>query len=158
MRFELAPLAQMIGWDLLALGLPAAGQPFDTGRFEQQIELPGIWIDRGIVDVDTAFGRRLLDSPLGWDGRTAVGTLWCAAGTGWPATTVEALLSSAREVLEAAPGGDPGGASSPDPRIVVVRALAGRIEPLWETLRSIRARWRTMLWDIAPDSPRIWAT
>ena len=27
MRFEVAPGAEMIGWDLLALGLPASGQP-----------------------------------------------------------------------------------------------------------------------------------
>ncbi|MEO7850759.1 MAG: urease accessory protein UreD, partial [Rubrivivax sp.] len=29
MRFELAPGAEMIGWDVLALGLPASGQGFD---------------------------------------------------------------------------------------------------------------------------------
>ena len=30
MRFDLAPDAQMIGWDILALGLPAANEPFDA--------------------------------------------------------------------------------------------------------------------------------
>ncbi len=33
LRFELAPGAEMIGWDLLALGLPAAGQAFERGQF-----------------------------------------------------------------------------------------------------------------------------
>jgi urease accessory protein len=43
LRFALAPGAQMIGWDLLALGLPAAGEPFDAGSFLQQLSLPGVW-------------------------------------------------------------------------------------------------------------------
>ncbi len=41
MRFELAPGAEVIGWDLLALGLPASEQAFARGRFTQCIELPG---------------------------------------------------------------------------------------------------------------------
>ena len=40
MRFELAAGAEMIGWDLLALGLPASNEPFERGRCTQQIELP----------------------------------------------------------------------------------------------------------------------
>ena len=33
--------AEMIGWDVTALGLPASEQPFVAGRFTQSIELPG---------------------------------------------------------------------------------------------------------------------
>ena len=40
-RFELAPGAEMIGWDVTALGLPASGQPFVAGRFTQSIEITG---------------------------------------------------------------------------------------------------------------------
>jgi PAS domain S-box-containing protein len=40
-QFLLANDAEMIGWDVLALGLPAAGEAFSTGRFEQHLELPG---------------------------------------------------------------------------------------------------------------------
>src|SRR6516225_41974 len=46
-RFELAPGAEMLGWDMLALGLPASGQGFTRGSFLQQIELPGRWLERG---------------------------------------------------------------------------------------------------------------
>jgi urease accessory protein len=49
-RFDLAAGASMIGWDLLALGLPAAGEAFDHGRFEQHIEWPGRWLERGHLD------------------------------------------------------------------------------------------------------------
>jgi len=65
MRFELVANAEMIGWDVLALGLPASGQAFELGRFTQSIELPATWLERGVVD---ASDRRLLDSPLGWAG------------------------------------------------------------------------------------------
>jgi urease accessory protein len=59
MRFALATGAQMIGWEVLALGLPASGQRFESGRFEQHLELPGRWLDRGIVEPQTAAGQRL---------------------------------------------------------------------------------------------------
>jgi urease accessory protein len=54
MRFDLAPRAEMFGWDVLALGLPAAGEPFDDpahphGRYTQEIDLPGVWLERGTV-------------------------------------------------------------------------------------------------------------
>lgn len=158
MRFELAPGGQMIGWDLLALGLPAAGEAFTAGRFEQHLELPGTWLERGIVDPGEALGRLLLDSPLGWDGRTALCTMWCAAGEDWPAPLLETLLEAARSRLAA--GAQPGrsGATSPTPRVVVVRALADRIEPLWATMQSIREDWRGLLWGSPAISPRVWRT
>ncbi len=71
MRFELAPGAQMLGWDQLALGLPASGTAFARGRFEQRIELPGRWLERGILDA-TAGTPTVLDSPLGWAGSALV--------------------------------------------------------------------------------------
>ena len=77
LRFELAPGAEMIGWDILALGLPASRQAFAAGSMRQQIEIPGIWLDRALID---AGDRRLLDSPLGWHGRPVLGTLWFAWG------------------------------------------------------------------------------
>ncbi|MDB5817916.1 MAG: urease accessory protein [Rhizobacter sp.] len=56
LRFELAPGASMLGWDVLALGLPASDEPFECGtspsRFEQQIELPTVWLERGIIRLE----------------------------------------------------------------------------------------------------------
>ncbi|MDB6002618.1 MAG: Urease accessory protein UreD [Rhizobacter sp.] len=56
MRFELAPGASMIGWDLLALGLPASGEAFEDARwpsrFVQQIELPRVWLERGVMEFE----------------------------------------------------------------------------------------------------------
>ena len=76
-QFELAGDAQMIGWDLLALGLPAAGEAFTAGRYSQHLELPGVWLERGVIDSADA---RLLHSPLGLAGRSTLLTLWFAAG------------------------------------------------------------------------------
>lgn len=158
MRFELAAGAQMIGWDILALGLPASGERFTQGRFEQDLALPGAWLERGIVDPRDRLGELLLRSPLGWDGQSALFTLWCAGGSDWPAQLAEALLAAARERLQAAP--DPGrcGATTPHPRVVVVRALADRVEALWPTLQAVRDDWRHLLWASEPASPRVWRT
>ena len=82
LRFELAAGAEMIGWDLLALGLPAAGLAFERGSFLQDLELPGAWLERGRID---AADTRLLDSPLGWAGRRVLATMWFAAGQALPA-------------------------------------------------------------------------
>lgn len=158
MRFELAEGAQMIGWDLLALGLPAAGEPFSQGRFEQHLELPGAWLERGIVDPGDSLGKLLLGSPLGWDGQSALFTLWCAGGSEWPAPLAETLLAAARERLRTGPAGKRSGATAPHPKVVVVRALADRVEALWPTLQAIRDDWRRLLWASEPAAPRIWQT
>ena len=67
----------MIGWDVLALGLPASGEAFAAGRFTQHVELPGVWIERGVIRADDA---RLLHSPLGLDGRSTVLTIVVRVG------------------------------------------------------------------------------
>ena len=98
MRFDLAPGAEMIGWDVLALGLPASAQPFERGSFRQCIELPGRWLDRGLID---ARDTRLLDSPLGWAGHRVMGVLWFAAGAPLADARRDALLGAARAAADA---------------------------------------------------------
>jgi urease accessory protein len=158
MRFALAPGAQMIGWEVLALGLPAAGQPFETGRFEQHLELPDRWLDRGVVEPQTPAGRRLMSSPLGWDGKTALATLWCACADDWTPAVRDGLLDTAREELDATGASGQGAATSPDASVIVVRLLADRVEPIWHTIRAIRASWRGLIWNLPEAAPRIWQT
>jgi urease accessory protein len=149
----LAPGAELMGWDVLALGLPAGGEHFDAGDFQQHLELPGVWLERGRVRGDDAL---LLDSPLGWAGHRALATLWCVARNPWPAARREALLEAARARIDAQD--TPAGATSPQPQVVVLRALAGRTEPLLALLQAVRADWRGLLWGLPPLPPRIWRT
>jgi urease accessory protein len=163
MRFELAPTAEMMGWDVLALGLPAAAEAFDSaehaqGEFTQQIELPGIWLERGCVK---ASDRLLLDSPLGWAGLRVSGTLWLATGAPMSRDRREALLNEARRLIDdvdPALGAVHAGATSVHEQTVVVRVLAERVEPLMNLLTAIRGAWRTVAWQLDACPPRIWRT
>jgi urease accessory protein len=155
-EFALAPAAEMIGWDVLALGLPAAGEAFASGRFTQHVELPGVWLERGVIHgTDT----RLLQSPLGLAGRSTLLTLWFAAGQVMAAASVEALLDAARECVQAH---DPdlvtAGVTALQQRVVVLRGLAHRVEPAMALAQAVRAAWRSVAWQLQASAPRVWRT
>jgi urease accessory protein len=155
LRFELAAGAEMIGWDILALGLPASGEAFDSGRFTQRIELPGVWLERGVVD---GGDTRLLDSPLGWAGQRVMATLWLAGGSALTTARREALLDAARECSAGNPLQRSAGSTSPHPELVLLRVLAPRVEPAMDLLVAVWRRWRTLAWGLEPCAPRIWRT
>ena len=152
-QLQLAPGAEAMGWDVHALGLPAAGRPFDSGRFHQHLELSGVWLERGTVD---AADRVLLDSPLGLAGHRVLATMWWAEGDALAPARRQALLDSAREVLAAGPLHRTAGATAPQPRVVVVRLLTHGVEPVLHCLMAVRAAWRRQAWALAPNPPRIW--
>ncbi len=154
-RFDLAAGASMIGWDLLALGLPAAGEAFDQGSFEQHLEWPGRWLERGRLD---ARDQRLLASPLGLAGHGVLGTLWFASAAPIAPAQREALLEAAREPQDGAPFDGPSGATSPTPHLVALRVLAQRVEPAFTWFGAVRARWRRIAWQMDPVPPRVWRT
>jgi len=155
MRFELAPGAEMIGWDLTALGLPASGQPFVAGTFTQQIEMPGQWLERGVV---RAADTRLLASPLGWAGRTVLATLWAGAGSPFAPDRRDALLDAARAAAASHAPALAAGATAPQPGVVVLRVLADRVEPAMKLLVAVWSAWRPLLWSLAACPPRVWRT
>jgi urease accessory protein len=155
MRFELAPGAEMIGWDVLALGLPTADQPFERGSYTQSIEMPGCWLERGRIAADDT---RLLDSPLGWAGQRVLATLWFAAGSALPSERREALLDAARASVEDHALRERCGATAPNDRVVVLRALAPRVEPAMQLLTVVWARWREAAWNLPACTPRVWRT
>ena len=154
-RFALAPGAEMIGWDVTALGLPASDRPFVAGRFTQSIELPGRWLDRGTVRGDEP---ALLDSPLGWAGQRTLATLWFAAGAAIDAARRERLIDAARAACDAHPLARQAGTTAVDPAVVVVRVLATRVEPAMELLGTIWRAWRPLAWELAASPPRVWRT
>lgn len=155
LHFDLAPSAEMIGWDALALGLPAADQPFERGRYRQHIEIPGRWLERGTVAAEDAV---LLDSPLGLAGHRVMGTLWFAAGEPIPPSRRDALLDAARGACSEHDLARSAGATAPNDAVLLLRALAPRVEPLMALFKTVRNRWRREAWQLQPVLPRIWTT
>jgi urease accessory protein len=145
----------MIGWDVLALGLPAAGEAFDAGVFTQHLEWPGRWLERGrIVAADT----RLLDGPLGWAGQCVLATAWFATGAPLATSRREQLLEAARECVLASPLAARAGATCLHDNVVVLRVLADRVEQAVTLLAGVRAAWRQAVWSLAAEPPRVWRT
>jgi urease accessory protein len=155
MRFALAPGAEMIGWDVTALGLPESDRPFEAGRFTQSIELPGRWLERGVIRADDT---RLLDSPLGWAGQRVLATMWFAAGAAIERRRCEALLEAARAVAQAHALRATAAATAPQDAVIVVRVLAGRVEPAMDLLRRVWQAWRPLAWGLTAIAPRVWST
>ena len=152
---QLAPGAEMLAWDVLALGLPSASQPFEAGSFTQHLELRGSWLERGRLDAQDV---GLLHSPLGLAGHTTCATLWWAAGEPLSAARRARMLDLAREVVAAHPLSACAGVTAPQPEVVVLRVLARRVEPVMSLLNQVRAVWRKEAWGLEAMPPRIWQT
>jgi urease accessory protein len=158
-QLQLDPDAEAIGWDLLALGLPAAGEPFTRGRWQHRIELPEVWLERGVID---AQDRRLMQSPLGLAGRTVLGTLWMAFGHALSDERRDRLLEAARSVGSAAPDrlhddrALSWGVTACQDQVLVLRLLGQRVEPAMRLFRRVRAAWRREAWGLEEQPPRIW--
>ena len=151
LTLDLAEGAECLGWELLALGLPAAGEAFDRGSFLQHLELPGAWLDRGRL---RAADTLLLDGPLGLAGHRVLGTLWLAAGRPWDEARRDALLDGARALL----GDALAGATAVHGQVLVLRLLADRVEPAMRLLQAVRGAWRRTAWGLDAQPPRVWRT
>ncbi|MES2184472.1 MAG: urease accessory protein UreD [Pseudomonadota bacterium] len=152
--FDLAPGASLLGWDVTAFGLPHAGLPFLRGSFRQHLEMPGIWLERGRFAADDTL---LFDSPLGLAGHRCLASAFLATGSAMPREARERALDAARAVIDTHELRDTAGATSPDGRIVVVRALAPVVEPAMQLMKQVRAAWREACWGLPATLPRIWA-
>jgi urease accessory protein len=153
LRMTLAPGAELLGWDIAALGLPQAQRPFVHGTVLQHLELQGHWLERGHIRADD---RALMDGPLGLAGHRCLASLFVTAGADIARERRERLLEAAREVIAASPLAGTTGATAPGPRVVVVRVLAPLVEPALDLLKALRRAWRPLLWDLPPAEPRGW--
>ncbi len=154
LTLDLAPGAELMGWDVTALGLPSAGLPFIDGSFCQHIELPGVWLERARMRADDPL---LLQSPLGLAGQRCIATLFFASGSKLERKRRELALDVAREVMGAHALANTAGATSPDAQVVVVRVLAPLVEPAMGLLKQVWKSWRRHFWDQAAPNPRIWS-
>ena len=151
--FDLAPGAELITWDITALGLPAADLPFAQGTFRQHLELPGVWLERGTIN---ATDTRLMNSPLGLAGQRCMATLVFAAGSAITPERSDRALACARELLDASELRLTAGATSPHKQVIVLRVLSPVTEPAMQLLRQVWAAWRHEMWALPGSVPRLW--
>jgi urease accessory protein len=152
--FDIAPGAEMIGWDITALGLPHASQPFERGSLQQHIEVTGAWLERALIDAADA---RLLNSPLGLAGNLCMGSLFFATGEAISRERRERLLEVIRSVIAEDAQAATTGATAPNSRVIVVRTLAPMVEPTVALLRRVWVALRHAAWDMPAQVPRIWS-
>jgi len=155
LTLSVAPQAELLGWDITALGLPGAGLPFEQGRFLQHIEVPGVWLERGQIDAGDA---RLMNGPTGLAGQRCLASLFFVSGTPLERSRREAGLDVAREVMAAHTLRATAGATCPNPQVMVVRVLSPLVEPAVHLLRQVWVAWRANLWQLPAATPRIWST
>ncbi|MFP5466688.1 MAG: urease accessory protein UreD [Gammaproteobacteria bacterium] len=153
LAMDLQGSAEMIGWDILGLGLPQAGQPFNLGRFRQDIAWPGIWLEQATFDGQD---NRLLDSPLGLAGRRSLGTLWLASGQPMTPSRRERMLESVRAALGSVVTDAELAATCPNPQLLVVRGMAPLVEPLMQGMQLAWRALREAAWGLTSAPPRIW--
>lgn len=152
--FHLAPSAELITWDVTALGLPSSEQSFTQGHFQQHLEIPGVWLERGNVQgKDT----RWLNSPLGFAGQKCFASLVFASGSPISAQRVENALEAARAVMEGSPLKLQAGITCAHPQVIVLRVMSPLVEPTMDLLKRVWATWRHALWQLPSEPPRIWS-
>jgi urease accessory protein len=159
LQLQLAPTAQVIGWDVTALGLPAANQAFERGTFTQHLELlhpqpsHSPWLERGKIEADD---QRLLQSPLGLAGHTCLATMFFIAGTSINITGREQIISESREIISAQSLAKTSGITCPHAQVIALRTLAHSTEEVIQLFKQVRALWRKLLWNLPDTQPRIW--
>ena len=112
-RVELSGDAGFIGWEILGLGRPAAGELFSTGEYRQDFEL---WRDDEPLYLEQGCyggGAPILDAPWGLQGRPVSGLLVCAAAV--PGDVINAIRAEWKAIIPA----------SPTPELATVSQLDG---------------------------------
>lgn len=147
-RVQLEAGGRFLGWEITALGRPAARAPFSTGLCRQafEIEREGrpLWIDRS----EYRGGGESLEGRWGLAGRAAVGTLVSTGGK-------ESVLAAAREALAAFAGDDHRlAAATRRGELLILRALAPETRQIFDLFAGLR---ETLLGEPTPAA-RIWAT
>lgn len=148
-RINLTPGARFIGWEILCLGRPAAGELFNDGVCRQRFEL---WSDDTPLLIERANligGSRILEAAWGFGGQTVYG---CLVAT--PAT--KPMLELVREDVQAA--GDGLFSATLIEDTLVCRYLGDSAE---DTRQSFASAWsviRPNMLGLTACPPRVWST
>ena len=155
LQMRLAPGAELIGWDVTALGLPQAGQPFVAGQLRQHLALEGLWLELALLK---ARDTTLMDSPLALAGRRCIGTVFLLSGSAMARDRREHLLDLARSTIAEHALAASAGVTAPNEQVLALRVLAPLVEPAMDLMRRIWQVWRRGAWDLEAPAPRIWST
>lgn len=145
LRLELAEGARFIGWEMLALGRPAANEGFASGDVELawQIFRPGGLFYRERLRIDA----QAFAATWGLNGHSACGTLLAC-----PASPVQ--LAVVQQLI----GGVAGRGVTLLGDMLICRALDSRADRLRDFFQLV---WRSLRSDVVKRTacaPRIWAT
>jgi len=152
--FNLAPSAELITWDVTALGLPSSDMAFTQGHFQQHLEIPGVWLERGNIRGEDT---RWLNSPLGLAGSKCLASLVFASGSAIDSDRTTQALEAAREVIESHPLRLQAGITCVHPQVIVLRVMSPLVEPTMDLLKKVWAVWRHTLWALPSTPPRVWS-
>ncbi|MBK5929138.1 urease accessory protein UreD [Halochromatium salexigens] len=153
----LSGAARFIGWEILSLGRPAIGERFDQGRASLGLRLERegrpllserLRLDMGL-DLEGEPSTKGLDGPSGLRGQPISATLVATGATAGD-------LQVARALVPAVPGLALGLTLLDD--LLVVRALAPKVEPVLLQFRALWQGLRPRLLGLEASAPRIWAT
>ena len=151
-RIALRGRAGFIGWEILSLGRPAILERFDQGcaTIGLRIERDGepLLNERLRLDLEQS-SRFGLDAPSGLRGLPITATLVATGATA-------ADLDAARAAVPARLGFALGLTLLDD--LLVVRALADKVEPVMLQFRALWRCLRPRLLGLPASAPRIWAT
>jgi urease accessory protein len=149
-RVELSGNAGFIGWEILCLGRPAAGEAYTRGAFTQRFGIrrdgAPLWWERNAL----AGGAPALNAPWGLAGRSVVATLVAVGRAPRALAGLRDLLNGDRE------GGE--FSVSQLREVLVCRYLGDSAE---QARAGFTAAWRLLrpaLWEVEATPPRIWAT
>lgn len=162
-KVRLASDAKFIGWELLCLGRPAAGETFARGRLVQRLELwrdeTPLYLDRLDLCADAA----VLEAKWGLFAQPVVATMILAGGPSSLSPLIRECLGQLRE----APAGDlVAGTGLPALRLTasdlegatVVRYVGPSVPECWNAFIAIWQVVRPLFSGTVATLPRIWNT
>jgi len=147
---ELEEGASFLGWEILCLGRPAAGEGFSRGRISQRLE---VWRERQPLYLDrllVAAEEPTIASAWGLGGYPVVGTMILAGGP-------EGLVSLVRESTNSDFAHGLGLGATELEGATVVRYVGPSVRDCWRAFLTIWTTVRPMFCGRPAVPPRIWA-
>jgi urease accessory protein len=160
-RFELAPGARLLAWDLLGLGRPGSGDDFGNGSCDAGLQVMTGGRPLLLERLRLEGGTPLLAAPWGLHGRGYLATLIASPATPEMRDTLRTALRASPGTLFGCtllPGPGPRTPGDPAPGLLVCRWLTAAGEALWEALLRAWSLLRPLVLGREPCPPRIWST